>query len=356
MKEYKLGFISQLDSFRFFAVLLVILSHWVSGTIVNRIPNGYLGVDFFFVLSGFLISTNLFYAKKSILDENLTTQKALFNFYVRRFLRIFPLYYLVLFFIWHLNKHVFDGHVGWYLFYGSNFLIFLKQSWQESLSHFWSLAVEEQFYLIWPFLIFLIPVRLIKQFLVTTILLSMAYKIIMPLVSESRFNDVLTISAFDAFGLGALLAYQKVYGVHLRLLEVKNLKYMLPVILIGLLLWVNNNSILLALVWPYFSMLLIAKSLTGYKGISGGILNNPVFRYFGKISYGIYVYHNFIPWVIRCLQGKETKYPIAIKPLLIDWHPVTAVLMIFQFCVLIGIATTSWFFFEKPLNNLKRYF
>ena len=352
----KLGFIGQLDSFRFFAVFLVIISHWIPGLFLNKIPNGYLGVTFFFVLSGFLISSNLFFAKRSVAENKLTTKKALLNFYARRFLRIFPLYYLTLFIIWVLNKGIYEKDFLWYLFYASNILTFVKQHWQESLSHFWSLAVEEQFYLIWPFLILLVPIRFLKSWLIIVISISVLYKVFTIFIEPRRFSDVLTIAAFDSFGLGALLAYQRVYGKGFRIFSLENIKYVFALLVISFVLCVIGKGQLLVFVWPLFSVLLIAKSIPGYTGLAGHVLNNRVFKYFGKISYGIYVYHNFIPWLVRCLMGAETKYPISIKPVLKNWHPAPAMLLTFEFCFLIAIASISWYGFERPINGLKKYF
>src|SRR5688500_14524737 len=97
MQGKKLGFIGQLDSLRFVAVFLVLISHWISNSTVERLPFGYLGVTFFFSLSGFLISYNLFITHQSILTNEVKPGNAILRFYIRRSLRIFPLYFLVLF-------------------------------------------------------------------------------------------------------------------------------------------------------------------------------------------------------------------------------------------------------------------
>jgi peptidoglycan/LPS O-acetylase OafA/YrhL len=140
----KLGFIKELDTFRFIAVALVMISHWVPDSLVNKVPNGFIGVTFFFVLSGFLISYNLLVTKKQIDEEyRITPGKALLNFYLRRTLRIFPLYYLVIIILFISNRNIFERDTIWYVTYSSNILSFLDQEWHGMLSHFWSLAVEE---------------------------------------------------------------------------------------------------------------------------------------------------------------------------------------------------------------------
>jgi peptidoglycan/LPS O-acetylase OafA/YrhL len=121
-----LKFVPQLDSLRFFAVLLVMIAHWIPNNPVNRIPNGYLGVTFFFVLSGYLISSNLFYLKISIDQQELQLPSAFKIFYTRRTLRIFPLYFLVIFLTFLIIPKIFMGNFIWYVTYLPNcaFLVF----------------------------------------------------------------------------------------------------------------------------------------------------------------------------------------------------------------------------------------
>jgi len=356
VRTQKLGFIAQLDSFRFFAVFLVIVSHWLPDLFVNKVPNGYLGVTFFFVLSGYLISSNLLLAKKAVMDGRLAGGAALGNFYARRFLRIFPLYYFTLFLIWALNKNIYEHNFLWYILYGSNILFYVQRHWQESLSHFWSLAVEEQFYLVWPMLMLMVPSRLLKPCLIIVVASSICYKLLTMVVFPTPFGDILTFAALDSFGLGALLAYMQIFKKNFRLLDFANIRWAFILIIVAFVLAIIGQRLLLYFTWPYFSTLLIAKAYTGYRGFVGYLLNNRILRYFGKISYGIYVYHNFIPWFFRCLRGTETQYPISLVPLLKDWHPSTIILLVTQFCFLIGVTSISWFCLEKPINELKRYF
>ncbi|WP_315819844.1 acyltransferase [Paraflavitalea speifideaquila] len=228
----KLGFIKELDTFRFIAVVLVIVSHWVPDSVMNKLPNGFMGVTFFFGLSGFLISHNLLVVRKQIDEEHKSTpRKALINFYLRRTLRIFPLYYLVIILLYVANKNIFDGNTIWFVTYSSNILFFIKQSWQGMLSHFWSLAVEEQFYLVWPIVILFVPIRYMLRLFIITIASSITYKLIMAAFCPTLFYpDLLPIGAFDSFGLGAILAYKYVYKRTFRILDTRNLLWALPLL------------------------------------------------------------------------------------------------------------------------------
>ncbi|HLX53252.1 MAG TPA: acyltransferase [Aquella sp.] len=356
----RLKYLPQLDSFRFFAVFLVIIYHWFPNNRINLIPNGYLGVTFFFVLSGFLISSNLLYQKRELDKGLISFGKAIKTFYIRRTLRIFPLYFLVIFLVFALVPLAFEGHFLWYVTYAPNFLFFRIHEWPGMLSHFWSLGVEEQFYLIWPFLILIIPLKFLKYLFPAIIGLSIIFKFIFFKYSGSFFSfyDVLPISCFDAFGIGALLA--------LHILEANKFSHFLSRIPVGLgilgavimacFIYFFGISYLFGLAVSIASFYFILGAIRGYKGLLAVIINNQVIRYLGKISYGLYVYHNFIPWLLRCIKGEETAYPLSIhiiNPACIQ-SPITSFFI--QCLLLVAIASLSWTFIERPINNLKKYF
>ncbi len=147
-------YIPQFDSLRAIAVLLVIVHHWVpENSILNYTPNGPLGVNIFFVLSGFLITGILLKSKKQVETHGLARKTVFRNFYIRRTLRIFPIYYLLLIVLWYLKDPSIQKDGVYYFTYTSNFLFYSEQFFPGRLAHLWPLAVEEQFYIIWPFLI-----------------------------------------------------------------------------------------------------------------------------------------------------------------------------------------------------------
>ena len=166
-----------------------------------------LGVETFFVISGFLITGIL-------LDNRSEEQKSLVlkNFYCRRFLRIFPLFYLVLGMAVLLDSDGLRQSWGWhfgYLF--PTFYFYLQNGWTGQLSHFWSLAVEEQFYLVWPLLILSVSMRSLPFVLMTCIFSAPVYAVYMT-VSHPGANGpnsaaILMPSCLGALGLGAFLAY-----------------------------------------------------------------------------------------------------------------------------------------------------
>ena len=360
MKAGHLHYIGQLDSFRFLAVLLVIISHWLPNLKINTLPNGFLGVTFFFVLSGFLISSNLLYMKKAIESKQVTFWYSVKTFYIRRSLRIFPLYIFVIILVFSLIPLIFKGHLLWYLFYIPNFLVFKLQTWPEMLSHFWSLGVEEQFYFVWPFMIFLFPWRSLKYLFPIVVLASVIFKFVLFRAGDPFFNfyDVLPLSCFDAFGIGAILALilvdKRQDSIALTRLPVW---IGFPVFtLLAIIIFKWGISPLFGITVSIASFYLILGAVKQFKGLSSLLLDNPAIRYLGKISYGLYVYHNFIPWLLRCLKGEETEYPLSVALPHLSWLHGGGLTFIVQFLILVAIASASWFIFERPINNLKKYF
>jgi len=210
--------INALDGVRGIAAAVVVLSHFLVSTAIPDAPwwkvvkGGWLGVDLFFVLSGFLIT--------GVLLDTRDGPHYLRSFYVRRVLRIFPLYYasvllvwIVIVFVEHAGGRL-SGYdaIGWSFAYANNIAIALKKTWQYQsdwlgLSHFWSLAVEEQFYLVWPFVI-LLPRRAV---LATTALIVVMGPWTRAYVDSlfgpySLASYVLTPCRMDALAAGALLA------------------------------------------------------------------------------------------------------------------------------------------------------
>jgi peptidoglycan/LPS O-acetylase OafA/YrhL len=210
--------INALDGVRGIAAAVVVLSHFLVSTAIPESPlwkvirGGWLGVDLFFVLSGFLIT--------GVLLDSRHSPTYLRSFYIRRVLRIFPLYYASVLLVWivvvfveHAGSRLtgYDA-IGWSFAYASNIAIALKRSWQYQsdwlgMSHFWSLAVEEQFYLVWPFVI-LLPRRVVLA-------ITAAIVVMGPWTREyadsffgpySLASYMLTPCRMDALAAGALLA------------------------------------------------------------------------------------------------------------------------------------------------------
>jgi peptidoglycan/LPS O-acetylase OafA/YrhL len=194
-------YIKQLDSLRAIAVILVVINHWVpSSHIINKLPNGAIGVDIFFVLSGFLISKILFDSRNNV--DLITIPKSVLikNFYVRRALRIFPIYYLTIFTLLFFSKSTGTDIASSFVYfatYTSNFYFFNIKDWDGMISHLWSLAVEEQFYLIWPGIIFYTKKKYFIYVISGVILIGILSQY---LLQNVEMSTLLTFTCFHAFG------------------------------------------------------------------------------------------------------------------------------------------------------------
>ena len=311
-----------LTSFRAMAFLAVFFFHFEE----KLFPIGYLGVQAFFVLSGFLLTPILVKMK-----EDLPAQKFFVSFYGRRILRIFPLYYLYLvavlllsLLIVSVNKHPgspevdrFLEQVPWAFTYAYNFFcatVFYQHT--PLLSHFWSLAVEEQFYLIWPVLILLVKPKHLKVFLAATIFLSPVFRFLSALIttgsplapwmqSVDLVLYMLPFSHFDAFAIGGFFALYQGSGSKKLNFRIFILAYC--TILLGYFTqYVTTGYVSLPTlgyapflrhdqyVWGYSLInLVFASTLIQIKGgyFFSKVFDNPFLHYLGKISYGLYVFH-----------------------------------------------------------------
>ena len=325
----------QLDSLRAIAVIGVMASHFLPR--VDRLaPLGGMGVRLFYVLSGFLITSILL----SYGDRPLGN--ALKTFYARRVLRIFPLFYFVLAVAALLDISVVRESLGWHLAYLSNAFIYRQGTWQGAVSHFWSLAVEEQFYLVWPWLVLgLAPAR--------AMWIAGAMAVAAPvtvLLNPHPMASVLPTSCLDSLGLGALLAWPASRPGVMRW----GARAGLPVLaasLAGRYLAVGGAlaDVGVGAGTSLVSAWLVGRAAEGFAGTTGRVLELRPLMYLGTISYGVYVYHAFVPYLMGRLFGAWGTAPS-------DWPWRFAVLS----AVTIALASVSWRVLERPMLRLKARF
>jgi peptidoglycan/LPS O-acetylase OafA/YrhL len=345
--------IKQLDAIRAIAVILVLIWHGFPAThLINRVPNGAIGVNMFFVLSGFLITRILMEDKIKAEKFDLPRLMVFKNFFFRRALRIFPLYYLVIFVLWIANGYEgsnIEPNIGYFLTYTSNFYYYRLQGWDGMLSHTWTLAIEEQFYLVWPWIMLFIN----RKFLMPLIACCIATGIIVQYIIAQPFGELLPYTCLHAFGMGGLLAWimvfrpsalPRVYGILSKLSIVVGLILLAEIILAN---------------WQLVPVRLATTVLTGwlitfilYKGNQVSwpfslVLNNKPLIFLGKISYGIYLYHPIIPrYTLSTLTDLNKHIPVLGDHLL----------FIEQNTLVILVACISWFLIERPILALKKYF
>lgn len=349
--------IVQLDGLRFYAVLMVMIAHWLQwhwhDEFLLSLPFSN-GVILFFVLSGFLITRILLENRKKYILNKREMRNLYLNFYIRRSLRIFPLYYAVIIGLTILDYKNSVDIFPWLLTYTVNIYQAITNTLVDDFSHFWSLAVEEQFYLFWPFLILLKgSFRRSKLFLILILFSIFSRFIFYALSANWMWISYFTLNCLYSFGFGAIMAYWIVEKKSIVNLLIR--RWVLPASfsLYAILYIVQYKfnlewyrHVFEEVVFASLAALIILKaSSNGFKGIFKFLLENKFVVYSGVISYGLYVFHLFIPqlgyYVFTFLDIKvENGYLL---------------FPIYYFLTLL-VATISWFLFEKPINDLKSRF
>lgn len=334
-------FIPQFDHLRAVAVLLVMLFH--ASHHVNSFPMsdwfsfGWVGVDLFFVLSGFLITR--------ILLDTRRYPNYFLNFYARRILRIWPLYFalLALMFLvmpriaphWSAEamKH---AHPGW------AFVLFVQNltsghDLTGPLSVTWSLAIEEQFYLVWPLMVWMLPERRVRQLALAIVLVSPIVRLSFAAADPSASVYYHTLTRLDGLALGSFLACWLPEAETARVQRAALV--VLPAALVAAIVFTAK--------WVQFSAIALVVGAVVCLSLFVP-LRNQFLAYTGRISYALYLVHS-------ALFGLATKtelrrfYPS--DPLLNDMAYLAV-----GTSLAYGVATLSWFTLEKPILRAKAFF
>lgn len=342
--------IAQLDALRAFAVLSVLLTHfWTypqGATILNRIASfGWVGVDLFFVLSGFLIT--------GILWETKERPEYFKNFYARRALRIFPLYYaliavvfLVLPMVTTLPEQL-TADRWLYVAYLSN--IALAAGWQLFLVDItWSLAIEEQFYLLWPAVVWVLTKRRLTAVCIVVIVGALLARTTLFDLIGWRWAHMFMPLRMDSFAVGALLALWPMLG-----------RWSRPAVAVG------SIALAVLVLTGSFDVESRAVNTWGYTLtaiVSAGIiamsmearwLKQPALLHLGKVSYGVYLLHPL------CAAGVATAGEvIGIRINQLTGQPIVDGALNFAMLAAATwvVATVSFRIYETPFLRLKRLF
>lgn len=200
MKGGALTYRPRIDGLRFIAIGLVFLEHF--GYRPKWFIAGYYGVDLFFVISGFLITSILLKDNKSSFLQNYRT------FMGRRILRIFPIYYLTVALFWAINLSPARDHILWLVTYTYNYawIIYEDTTKINYLGYLWSLSVEEQFYFLWPIIALTLRRSKLVLFSVTAIVVAVSYaQLAYDIVpAMTRFNYTGLFNRMGSLGFGAL--------------------------------------------------------------------------------------------------------------------------------------------------------
>lgn len=366
-------YFEKLDVVRFFSAILVVIYHahqkWVANwhqlkiftvngdqqnlnavgkAVHTGIMNGSFGVEVFFLISGFLITYLLLKEKAASGGVNI------FKFYIRRTLRIWPLYYFIILIsplLINLVGQTYSPNYMANIFFYNNFDTMVNHYWVFPLAHFWSLCIEEHFYLVWPLIIAFVPLRHLNKVFVFLICLSVFYRAYLFLYTNEPWYPLFlsTFSRFDVLVIGAILGL-----AHSRNPIRLNFSVMtrLSVYAVFLFFYCIDNvvvwdSLFAACFKKYFYISVATFAVLNFLFNEKPLmefLDNKVIRYFGKVSFGIYMYGLIVLEIITEVIMK----PNGINNLYFYWMCV--------FLFSIGVPIISYELFEKQVLKLKKRF
>ncbi len=342
--------VAELDSFRGLAALVIVMYHARS----TLIPWGWASVDLFFVLSGYLITT--------IIIKHGTTKGFVLRFYTRRALRVWPIYYLLIGLIAAFATVLYSGCTWRGLPYVLTFTQNVSYYWSNKstlfslyLGHTWTLAIEEQFYLIWPALILLLG----RKYVIPLSLVCLVGTVFV----RARFNIICSLlgSRGDGLALGGLLAglfaVVKPNGLHRR----KLLAIFAAIAAVSAIVLHRTGAFVHPDVWKliaaqpvvpilafnclWFAVVGIIVCQSGRRSMA--FLRLKTLRNLGMISYGLYLFHH--PLIL--MTNEAAAQTMHIWP---HQFPLWFDLMRIVVCLNLGFL--SWNLLERPILQLKEYF
>ncbi len=355
-----------LDGVRGFAIILVMLHHFIPE---DRVATGWwsifevirsaswCGVDLFFVLSGFLIT--------GILCDTRQEQRYFARFFWRRALRIFPLQYailivvlLVLGSVKPINFMAVDAGQLWLWFYSANIPIARSGEWRfGKLSHFWSLAVEEQFYLIWPFVVYYLNPRSLFYACIGCVVGALAIRVAM---TAAGFNwisvYVFTPCRMDGLAYGALIAlmmrqpggWEAYAGVFKRI----GIAAAGGVVLLAILTNGMSNSHVAVYTFGFTLLVLafgaLVLQVTRENTFLFSVFNRGWLRFMGTYSYGLYVFNQPVDGFLN--------HSRMFRDLQIEGYGAALIWnVVLGFALTLCLAVPCFHLFERKFLKLKRY-
>jgi peptidoglycan/LPS O-acetylase OafA/YrhL len=360
-----------LDGVRGVAMVLVLCAHFaldprataIDQTVHGVMLLGYTGLDLFFVLSGFLIT--------GVLLDARDTPHRVRNFYVRRGLRVLPLYYgvvVALVVVFPLFRpggtpalDTLRHNQWWYWFHATNFIWRRPGAMPYNTGHFWSLAVEEQFYLIWPWLVFRLSPKTLLRVCLGCVVGALVCRIVVIASGSGEWVASYVWTRMDTLAAGSavaiLLRYPPTaagFAPYRRWIAVAGIGtgVLAAVSFLATVRWPAltplHNTVGFSCVALCFGAFVAAAS----QGWMDGLVTRPVFRFFGKYSYGMYVFH--LPMLLK----------FGAVYALVDRIPLVAGSGLLRQAAFFAIATActatlgvlSWHCYERHFLALKRFF
>jgi peptidoglycan/LPS O-acetylase OafA/YrhL len=381
------GRIPALDGLRGVAILFVLFHHyfqaflpgtdnWLDRSMIHIAGIGWTGVDLFFVLSGFLITGIL-------LDARASGGSYFKAFYARRFLRIFPAYYLFLFVLFVIlpnvgelrgraDLHALVSDQIWYWTYTNNIHTSIDLNAHYGAftnGHLWSLAVEEQFYLIWPLVVLLVGARRLAPVCLVLIVSAFVVRLAirdqwLPLFNNSIAAHAMTPARMDTLAIGALIAVMMRDERQFALLK----RAIAPAAAIGLVglavlmisfgavtlpafdFW--TSTVGLSMLALLFGALVTATVVAQPGSMLHTMGTQPILTIFGKYSYAIYIVHFQLLELLRRSIRDSGGLPLVLG---MEW-PGRLFFVFIGASMSLAVAWLSWQVYEQHFLKLKRYF
>lgn len=355
------GHLRGMDGLRAIGVVCVLIAHfWPRpGTMLDFFHFGRFGVVLFFVVSGFLV-VSLLLELRSRIEVGALRRRALTVFYGKRALRIFPVYYLSLLFFYVIGYEEIRDNIFWHLFYLSNYGPLFGVDFGNA-GHFWTLCVEEQFYLLVPLVVLLTSRENSLRVIVLSFLVGFLVKVFSAFIILDYVKVTRSLwGSMEGLFLGVVLAYfysDKTF----RIIWVRRVFGFSLVFGAGLIVlfsmyrYLNIENITRVPVYaafgdaPFaiFSFGLVGWLLTNQQAAITGFLEVWPVRWIGRISYGIYLYHYLgRPFFSSLADSLRGSFWAVLQPY---------ALMIVGSFLAVSLAALSFVLIERPLLSLKKY-
>lgn len=343
----------QLDGLRAIAMMAIAWDHWTHDVWPKVLPYEIF-LFLFLVLTGYLITGSLLRERdRGEMRGGRWRFESLKNYQIRRGLRILAPYYAALAFAWVVRAPDVWPSLAWYVFHLSNIHMAVDGIWPAGTAHFWSLAMQQQFYLIWPFVIWFLPRKWLAPAILLVIAIAPISRFYEPLVYPYIvWPDKMLWAAFDYFGMGALFALAIHRGMPLQSRALK---------IAGIIAFVFYLYLFIGYPygWPTFYLrslqqtflsitlcALIAAASTGFTGWRKAVLEHRFFQRVGMLSYGVYLYHNLAPLA----TGK-------ILPFLWNGSFDRGPALLLKIAAYAGVTwlltLASWRWIERPLQEVR---
>lgn len=332
--------LSQLDGLRGLAILFVMWHHF-GLHLPGWLDWGPVAPNIFFLLSGYLITRSLLKMQKNPAGGQI------FGYHARRFTRLLPALYIMLGVGFLIGLPEFREGIGWHALFASNLQMIANDEWSGYASHLWSLSVQEQFYFIWPLILFL-PTRFLPATMVFIFIGSALFRAwCLRAGMTEMFRWLMLPSSLDTFAAGSLIAWLMIHRKNGPMIPSF---WRLPAALAAIGCWFYARNLrglygtgdpALAFVdtfeTAFFAWMLI-ELLEFPKSALSKAFSNPLLCQVGRISYGLYIWHMLVF--------------LAVAPHLDAWGLTSAQNNILRCGALTlasaGVAVVSWIALEKP--------